>query len=144
MRCNAASTSAMVPRRSATIPQRLLPVVERADTLLRQGDPVLHAADAGRGVDELLVELAPVVSELLDLALEQRFVLGCLALLGAQHLELLVALLDRVEAGRGRREGAARLTRQCVRRLGQGRDQPERHDAKDRQARRDHDDPRAK
>ena len=116
-------------------PQRLLPVVERADALVRLRDLVLHATDAGRGVDDLLIELAPVVADRLDLALEPCLVLGRLALLGAQRLELLVALLDRIETGGWRREGAARLARQRVRRLRRGRDQPKRHDSQHRRDR---------
>ena len=80
--------------------QRLLAVVERRETRLRLRDPLFHGGDARGGVDDLLVELAAIVADELDLALELCLFLQRLALLGAQRLELLVALLEAVEADR--------------------------------------------
>src|SRR5262244_2154135 len=68
---------------------------------------------AGRGVDDLLIEFAPIVADRLDLALEPRFALERSALLGAERFQLLVACFERTEIcgwGLGRRR-ARRLRR---------------------------------
>ncbi len=76
-------------------PQRPLAVVELRQALLSVGDALFHAADAGHGVDDLLVELAAVVTDRLDLAFELGLVIERLLLLGAHRLEFLIALFDR-------------------------------------------------
>ena len=81
--------------------QRLLALVERLDARLGFCDSVLDGGNARGRFDDLLVELAPIVAHELDLALELRLLFQGLALLGAQRLELLVALLEAVET-RGR------------------------------------------
>src|SRR5215471_94568 len=81
-------------------PQRLLPVVERLEALLRLGDPLFYAHDTGRGVDDLLIEFAPIVADRLDLAFEPRLVLQRSALLGAERFQLLVACLEGIQISR--------------------------------------------
>ena len=49
------------------------------------------------GVDQVLIELAPVGADLFDLAFERGFGFGGFALLIARRFEFLVALLERVE-----------------------------------------------
>src|SRR5262249_25498637 len=119
--------------------QYLLALVERRQAFLRLGGLLLHAADAGGGVDDLLIELAPVVADRLDLALELDFILQRLALLGAERLELLVAFLEGVEAG-GRTAALGRRRRFRARRLRRRADQAERQNS---QHRRGQDDDRA-
>ena len=45
-----------------------LPLVERLEPRLGGGDVSLHVAHARRGIDELLIERAPIVAERVDLA----------------------------------------------------------------------------
>jgi hypothetical protein len=80
-------------------------------------DSVLDGGNARGRFDDLLVELAPIVAHELDLALELRLLFQGLALLGAQRLELLVALLEAVEA-RGRCGGGSVLRRKRIKRQG--------------------------
>src|SRR6478736_5516447 len=105
IRCSAASTSAISPRRA-----------------------LLDVDDAGGGLDDLLIEFSPVVPDRLDLALELGFVLENPALLGAELFELLVALLEHVETcGRaGRAIGVGGSRRAVPRGLGRRGHQPER------------------
>ena len=55
------------------------------------------AAQARGGVDQILIELAPVGADLLDLAFERRFRFRRLALLVARRFEFFIALLECVE-----------------------------------------------
>ncbi len=64
---------------------------------------VLDVADVGGGVDELLIERAPVGADGLDLELESGLGFQGRALLGARGVELLVVLLEHVEIGFCRR-----------------------------------------
>ena len=64
---------------------------------MRRLDLDFDAAQPCGGIDQILVELAAVGPDLLDLALERGLGLGRLALLLARGLELLVVLLERVE-----------------------------------------------
>ena len=86
--------------RAASI-QRLLQAalifVERGEPRLRRFDLGLDAARARCSVDQVLVELAAVGADLLDLALECGFGFGRLALRVTGGLELLVVPLERVE-----------------------------------------------
>ncbi|HZQ12830.1 MAG TPA: hypothetical protein VFB31_08485 [Pseudolabrys sp.] len=75
-----------------------LVVVERRQARLRSLDLGLDAAQPRRGIDQVLVELAAIGADLLDLALEGGFGVGRFALRLARRLELLVVLLERVEA----------------------------------------------
>src|SRR6185295_14945680 len=85
--------------------------------------------NARGGIDKLLVELAAVVADRFDFALELGLVLQGTALLGAQRLELLLALLDAFQfRGRGR----ADLGRRRARRLGGRRNRPDRQQGGDR------------
>ena len=70
---------------------------------MRRVDLGLDVADARGGVDELLIELAPVFAERLDFALELGLAFRRLALLGARGVEFLIVLLERVRIGRRRR-----------------------------------------
>jgi hypothetical protein len=62
--------------------QRLLAVLERLQAFLRLCDSLLHHRHPRGGIDDLLVEFAAVVSNLLDLALEPCLFFERLALLG--------------------------------------------------------------
>src|ERR1700724_4001249 len=81
----------------------MFPLVERLQARLRRLDVGLDVADAGGGVDELLVERAAVGADGLDLELELGLGLQGRALLGACGVELLVVLLEHVEIGFCRR-----------------------------------------
>src|SRR4029079_17497629 len=95
--------------------QRLLAVLQRLQARLRLPNAVFHRGNARCGVDDLLVELATIVADLLDLALELGLVLKRAALLRTQLFELLVALLELVESsGRG---GRIQVKRAVARRL---------------------------
>src|SRR5439155_21453195 len=83
--------------------QRLLAVVQRGQTRLGLLDSVFHGADARGRLEYLLIEFSAVVADELDLSLELCLLLQDLSLLGAERLELLVALLEAVEACRGRK-----------------------------------------
>src|SRR5947209_7172500 len=82
--------------------QRLLAVVQRRQTRLGFLDSVLHDPNARGRVEYLLIELPAVVADELDLSLELCLLLQDLSLLGAERLQLLVALLEVVEAYRRR------------------------------------------
>jgi hypothetical protein len=114
--------------------QRLLVVVERFDPLLGLGDPLFHGDDPRRGLDDLLIEFAPVVADRFDLALELGLVLERPALLAAEDFELLVALLEGIEAGRGGRTlpGLGRRGARAGRLGGRGH-QPKRQEPQGRQ-----------
>jgi hypothetical protein len=93
-------------------------LVEWRQALLAGGDLLLDGAHARRDVDELAVELAPVVADLIELAPQVGFPLARLLLLAADDLELLVALLKGVELGRAlgcRRDGSRRRGSRCLR-----------------------------
>ena len=72
----------------------------------RRIDARLDVAHARGGVDQLLVERAPVFAERVDLALELGLVFGRLPLFGADGVELLVVLFEGF--GIGLRGAAAR------------------------------------
>ena len=100
MRCKAASTSPITARRpSSDLRMLRFVVVERFEPRLGGGDLGLEIARARGGVDQFLIELAPVGADLLDLALERGLGVGGFALGVAGVLEFLVALL---EVGRNR------------------------------------------
>ena len=77
--------------------QGLLAVVERREAFLALADLLLDGAHAGGGIDQVLVELASVVADRFDVALELGLVVQRLALLGADRVEFLIALLQGVE-----------------------------------------------
>jgi len=79
--------------RGAQLPFAL---VERLEPVFGLSDRGFHVAHAGGRVDQLLIELAPVVPDRFDLALEAGLVLDRLFLLGADGCEFLLALLERV------------------------------------------------
>ncbi len=70
---------------------------EGFEALLRLGDPLLYAHHTGRGVDDLLIEFAPIVADRLDLAFEPRLILKRPAPLGAERFQLLVACLEGIQ-----------------------------------------------
>src|SRR5262249_23441407 len=109
-------------------PQRLLPLVEWPHALLPLGDSLLDASDASGAFDKLLIELAPVVGDRFDLALEPGLVLEGASLLVAQRLELFLVLLERVELAWRRDGGLSRGRRG----LGGGGERPERQDREHR------------
>ena len=88
--------AARVERRT----QGPLLLVERRQPLLAGRDLVLDDAHARGNVDELAVELAAVVADLIDLTAQIGFGLARLLLLAAEDLQFLVALIQRVELGR--------------------------------------------
>ena len=101
MRCSAASTLPMRWRRASSDVRRVrFLLVERRQPLLAGRDLLLDGAHARGDVDELAVELAAVVADLIDLAAQIGFRLARLLLLAADDLQFLVALLKRVELGR--------------------------------------------
>src|SRR5262249_44846776 len=83
--------------------QSLFIVVERLEADLRRLDFRFDAAQARRGVDQILVELAAVGADLLDLAFDRGLGIRRLALLAVQLFEILVVLLEQVELDAGRR-----------------------------------------
>jgi hypothetical protein len=84
-------------------------LVERYEAALDRGNLAFDAAHARRHVDQLPVELAAVVADGFDFALELAFGLARLLLIGADRLQLLIALFERVEHARAcRRRGASR------------------------------------
>ena len=91
------------------------------------GDPVFGVAQPRGAVDQGLIELAAVLADGVDLVLELGLGFGGLLLLGADRLELLVALAERVERGLGVERGAGTADRsaeskrrgQCARRIGE-------------------------
>ena len=97
IRCRAASTSAITARRpSSDLRSVALAVVERlaarSSVSAIRSSTSRHAAG---GVDQLLVELAAVVAERVDLALAVWLRSRSLCLLfGAQRFEFLIALLQ--------------------------------------------------
>ena len=76
--------------------KQLFLLVERLEARLRRLDARLDIAHARRGVDELLVERAPIVAERVDLALELRLAFRRLALPRARRFEFLIALFEGV------------------------------------------------
>jgi hypothetical protein len=74
-------------------------VVERLEARLGFADPVLRRAQPRRGVDQRLIELAPVLADGVDFLLEPGLGLGRLALLRTDRLKLPVALAQRVDRG---------------------------------------------
>ena len=118
MRCSAASTSPITARRpSSDLRMLALVVVERLEPRFGRRDLRFDVADAAGGVDQVLVELAAVGADLLDLALERGLGLDRLALRIARGLEVLVALLERVELfGLVGLPACARLNRALLRR----------------------------
>src|SRR4029079_4432158 len=71
----------------------------RTQPHLGVGDALLDGADAGRGVDEGLVELAAVFADGVDLVLELARAFQRLLLVGAQRVEFLVTLPERFRIG---------------------------------------------
>ena len=93
MRCRAASTSAITSRRSSSDLRSASSL--SSSGLRRSWVWAMRSStldDARGGIDQLLVELAPVVADRFDLALELGLVLQRPALLGAERFEFLVAL----------------------------------------------------
>jgi hypothetical protein len=87
----------------------VLLVVERPEPCLGRRDALLDGAHATRGVDQGLVEPAAIRADGFDLVLELARAVAGLALVGAQGVEFLITLLERVEIGRpGLREHATR------------------------------------
>ena len=80
-------------------------LVERLEPRPRRLDVGLDVAHARRGIDQLLVERAPIVADRLDLAPELGLAFRRCAFLRADRIEFLIALLERVGIGlrRGRR-----------------------------------------
>ncbi len=95
--------------------EQMFAVVERLEARLRRLDARFDVTHARGGVDELGIERAAVGAERLDLALELGLVFLGLAPSGAGGFELLIALLERVGVGLGRRGGRGRALR-CRRR----------------------------
>ena len=67
-------------------------VVERLQPRFRLGDTILGVAQPAGAIDQRLIELPPVLADGVDFFLELGLGLGGLLLLGADRLELLVAL----------------------------------------------------
>ncbi|HZD88569.1 MAG TPA: hypothetical protein VE224_00575 [Pseudolabrys sp.] len=88
--------------------------IERLEPLLRVGDLFFQPAQFAGGVDQALVELAAVGTELLDLPLERGLVVGRLVLLLAQLIEFLMTLLQSI-AGAGGVVLRLRRLRLCAR-----------------------------
>ena len=120
MRCKAASTSAMTSRRAPAMPAAPRSLSSSGSSRsLRLADAVLHDRRHARRFDDLLIELAPVVADRLDLALELGLVLQRLLCSARSASSSLLALLERrrgwraasrrdcVSAGRLGRENAA-------------------------------------
>ena len=101
--------------------ERALAVVQRLEPRLGLGDPVFGVAQPRGAVDQGLVELAAVLADGVDLVLELGFGFGGLPLLGADRLELLVALAQRIERGLGmeRRAGERARSSASAERRGQ-------------------------
>ena len=79
---------------------RLLAIIERLDALVGSNDRGLDGAHALGRFDQLGVELAAVAGNRFDVALEFCLVLERAPLLTAQRIELLIALLERIETNR--------------------------------------------
>ena len=102
-RCRAASTSTISERRESSERRiSLLTGVERAQPRFGVADLGLDAAHLGGNVDELLVELAAVLSDRCDVRLELFLQFRGVLLLRASGFEFLLALLDGVGRGGGR------------------------------------------
>ncbi len=102
-RCSAASTSTISERRESSEPRIcLFTAVERAQPGFGVADLGLDAAHLGGNVDELLVELAAVLSDRRDVGLELFLQFRGVLLLRAGGFEFLLALLDGVGRGGGR------------------------------------------
>jgi len=74
----------------------LLAGIERAQPCFGVADPGLDAADLGCDVDQLLIELAAVLTNRRDLGLQLRLRFRCAFLLRPGSFEFLLALLDGV------------------------------------------------
>jgi len=61
---------------------------------------MLHATHAGCHFDDLTIELAAVVADLLDFALQLALELAGLFVLIADRLQFLIALIECVKLGR--------------------------------------------
>jgi hypothetical protein len=83
----------------------LLAVAERTQPCFGVVDAGLDVAHLACDVDQLLIELAAVLADCGDVGLQLLLQLGCLLLLLARGLELLLALFD----GLGRSGGRSRL-----------------------------------
>ena len=79
--------------------KNMFALVERLGARLRRFDAGLDVAHARGGVDELLVERAPIVTDRVDFPLELRLDFRRLALLGASRLEFLIVLFEGVRVG---------------------------------------------
>ena len=100
MRCSAASTSAIS---GATARQRLAHVgfaaFQFVHASFHRRHPLFVGANAGGAFDQRRRELAPVLGKHLVFSGELLLGLGRLLLLGAQRIELLLALLDDLGGG---------------------------------------------
>jgi len=85
MRCNAPKTSAMRLRRCS-------------NEFRSACSPFFDGGNAGRCVDELLIEPTSVVADRFDLALEPRFVFEGPSLLAAQPFQLPLARIEGIQA----------------------------------------------
>jgi hypothetical protein len=94
-------------------PHRLLAIIERLETCLRLRDPLFDGDHTRRGLDELLIEFAPVVADRLDLALEPCLGLERPTLLGADSFQLLIACFESIRARGNGWSFLARGLRQC-------------------------------
>ncbi len=98
------------------VPQRLLARVERLEPLLGVRHLGLRGPNARRRVDQLLIELAAVLTDRFDLMLEPGRGLDRRLLLGLDGCEVLGVLFQRFEIGfgLGRRSGRGfRRRREC-------------------------------
>ena len=81
------------------LPEIRFPIVERFQARPCRLDSGLDIANAGRGIDELLIERATVLAQRIDLAFELRLAFRRLALLRADCIKLLIALPERGGVG---------------------------------------------
>ncbi len=95
MRCKAARISTITPRRSSSdFCNELFLLVERRQARLRRVDIGFDVADARRGVDQLLIELAAVRAQRLDLAPQLGLAFRRIALTRARGVEFLIVLFE--------------------------------------------------
>ena len=115
-RCSAARISTITARRSSSDLRRaVLLLVERFEPPFGRVDACLHIAHARGGIDQLLVERAAIVAERLDLAPELGLIFGRHPLVGADRIELLIALFDGIRIGLPRSRKGGRGLRRCWR-----------------------------